>query len=318
MKIATNFWQILRNAKHNILPVLLCLGVLVSGAAAKSVAGGASLNENAATSNNNFAPYATFQRLWIDYNVTQGGQKGMRIHTAFKAYNMKGIPSYLALYFQERDGTPLRDRNGKFNSADDTVAAYYELLPAYNPAVYEDLAIFMPYDELDLAPGSYELRIDASVIYKQGGLITRLTYYNFDYSDSSSTKTPSGTFQRMWIEYNITENGRKGMRIHTAFTVYDMKDIPGYLALYFQYKNGTPIRDKNDSYNSSDGNVAAYREITPAYNPAVYEDFTIFMPYDELDLPSGNYQLQIDAKVIYKEGGAVAELTKYPFVYNKK
>ena len=35
------------------------------------------------SSNNSFEPSAVFKKCWIDYDVTDGGRKGMRIHVSF-------------------------------------------------------------------------------------------------------------------------------------------------------------------------------------------------------------------------------------------
>jgi hypothetical protein len=106
----------------------------------------------------------------------------MRIHAKFTVNNIKGVDSYLALYFETRDGKRLQDKNKKVYSSDGTVAAYKLLKPGYDITKYEDIDIFMPYDELDLGPGKYKLRIDADVIYKEGGMVGHLTFYDFDYT----------------------------------------------------------------------------------------------------------------------------------------
>jgi hypothetical protein len=48
---------------------------------------------------------AKFEKLWVDYNVTEDGEKGMRIHVKFEAYNMQGVDSKLMVFFQKEDGT---------------------------------------------------------------------------------------------------------------------------------------------------------------------------------------------------------------------
>ncbi len=308
MKIASKFGHFFRNAKQTIFPLMLCLGLLATFAAVE-------------TSAQNRKPYATFQRLWIDYNVTEGGQQGMRVHTAFTTYNMKGIPAYLTLHFQQRDGTALRDINGKFTSQTGLVAAYRELNPGYNPAEFEDEAIFMPYDELDLEPGNYELRIDASIIYKQGGLVTRLTYHNFDYNDATSTKKPSATYDRIWADYNVKRNGLIGMVVHIKADVLDMKGKTGYIAFYFQKKSGTKLLTTNPTYRSDDinreGQVVSYFAITPGFDETTYEDASIFMPYDEFNLPRGSYELQIDVDLIDKDGELLQHMALHDFSYEK-
>jgi len=306
MKIASKFGHFFRNAKQTIFPLMLCLGLLATFAAVETSA------QN--------KPYATFQRLWIDYNVTEGGQQGMRIHTAFKTYNMKGMSGYLALYFQERDGTPLKDINGRFTSSIKTVMAYREINPGYNPAVYADEAIFMPYEELDLEPGNYNLRIDASIIYKQGGLITRLTYENFVYN-SAPVKKPSATYDRMWVDYNVKRGGRLGMVVHLQGNVFDMNGKTGYIAFYFQKKNGTKLFTSNPTYRSDDydreGQVVSYYAIAPGFENTVYEDASIFMPYDEFNLPRGEYELAIDVDLVDKDGGILQHINLYEFSYEK-
>ena len=320
MKIAFNIWEILRSTKQNILPVLLCLGLLVTASAAKtSVHTENEGIENSSNPNITLEPSATFQRMWIDYGVTEGGKTGIRIHTEFKVFNMKGVDGYLALYFQQRDGTPLKDSNGKFNSENDTVAAYKEIAPGFQTTVYEDHAVFMPYDELDLGPGEYKLRIDADVIYEQGGLVSHLTFYNFDYSNDERANA-SATFGRMWVDYNVTQSGRKGMKIHIKCNVLNMKGQEGYIAFYFQKKDGTKLTTSNRTYRSNEraGQVAVYFEISPGFDNTAYEDAQVFIPYDELNLTRGAYDLQMDVDLIEKDGTLIQHMSFYDFLYEKK
>ena len=326
MKIASNFWQFINNVKQSVFPILLCLGLLATVGMAKPAVHGANEGENSATPNITFEPSATFQRLWIDYNITEGGVKGMRIHTDFKVYNMKGIDGYLALYFQERDGTSLPDNNGEFNSANDTVALYREITPGFQTTVYEDYAVFMPYAELDLSPGSFKLRIDADVIYKEGGLVSHLTFYDFDYTQPRSTtttttsKNPSATFDNIWVDYNVTQSGRRGMLVHIKCNVFDMKGQSGYLGFYFQRKDGTKLYSTNRAYKSNNrqGQLALYFEITPGYDNTVYEDMTVFMPYDEITVSRGNHDLAIDIDLISKTEVLLQHIELKDFWFEKK
>lgn len=266
-------------------------------------------------------PNATFQRTWVDYDVTDNGKRGMRIHTAFKVYGMKGVGSYLQIKFQKRDGTPLMDNNNQFDHEDGSVAAFVKLRPGFDPAVFEDEPIFMPYDELDLVAGKYELRMDIDVIKENGDLVSHLTFYNFDFTQPAKTTTSGGaasaTFQKIWVDYDVTEGGKRGMRIHTAFKAYGMKGISSYLQIKFQKADGTPLRDKNGEFVAEDGSVAAFGVLKPGYDPAVYEDFDIFMPYAELDLTSGKHSLKMDVDVIYENGDLIQHLTLYEFEYTK-
>src|SRR4029078_11686756 len=103
------------------------------------------------------------------------------------------------------------------------------------------------------------------------------------------------------------------------FTAYGMKNMDGYLAIYYTYNDDIAgvLKDKNSKFVSSAGDVAVYRSIKAGYDPAIYDDLSVFMPYSELDLEPGVYDLTMDVKLIYKSGGEIAKLTYYDFEYTK-
>ena len=58
--------------------------------------------------------------------------------------------------------------------------------------------------------------------------------------------TASATFKDMWIDYDVTEENQDGMRIHVKFTVYEMKNLNSFLAIYFLDSDGNKLQDHND------------------------------------------------------------------------
>ena len=271
------------------------------------------------------SPHATFAKQWVDYDVYQDGLKGMRIHVKFTAYDMKEMDSYVAIYFQDDMGNKLKDKNQKFFSTTGEVAVYKSLNPCCEVTDYDDLQLFMPYDELDLDPGKYNLTMDVDVIHKEGGLIQHLNFYDFDFTDpgssSTTTRAPSmknAKFENMWVDYDITENGEKGMRIHVKFTMANMKDVDSYLAIYFSKKNGDKLTNTNSSYSSKSGQLAVYKSLKPGYDDAVYNDTQIFMPYDQFNLETGRSDLTMDLDLIYPNGDLIKHLKYYDFWYENK
>lgn len=263
-------------------------------------------------------PSAVFDKVWVEYDTTDNGQKGMRVHAKFTVMDMKDLDSYLAIYFETRDGKRLKDKNQRFYSTDGDVALYRGLKPAYDATEFKDLEVFMPYDELELDEGNYELRMDVDLIYKAGGLIQHLTYYNFDFSQPSTRVAPGAphiTFNKIWIDYDVTQEGRKGMLIHAKFTAFNMKDVDSYLAVYFSQKNGYKLKTNNTKYASKEGQVAIYKKMKPGYDETDYDDLSVFIPYEELNLVRGTYNLQLDADVIYEKGGLIQHLDYHDFVY---
>lgn len=272
-------------------------------------------------------PYATFDKLWIDYNVYEDGVKGMKIHVKFTAYEMQNMDAYMAIYFEFDDeiGGYLKDKNSKYNSSAGEVAVYSSIKPLYNPAVYNDLVVFMPYGEFDLDPGQYDLAMDVKLIYKAGGVISKLTTYYFEYTEPASTTTSGGaptnkitaTHKDMWVEYDVYENSQKGMKIHAKFSVSGMKNVNGYLAIYFETKAGERLKSEVTGYRSTSGQLAAYKEITPGYDQTDYNDLVVFIPYSAFNLTSGKHDLKMDADLIYKEGGMIQHLNYHEFWMSK-
>ena len=106
----------------------------------------------------------------------------------------------------------------------------------------------------------------------------------------------SATINRVWVDHNQYEDGAEGMVIHVQFTVSGMKGKQGRVVAYFFYENGEPVKDKNNRYRDNSGDVAVGKGFSPSYDPARYNDFTIFMPYGELDL-IGSYRLKFQVKI---------------------
>ena len=117
----------------------------------------------------------------------------MVVHLKFTVYGMKEIDCAIAIYFLSGFEKPLKDKNQKFYTKGGDVAMYSYLKPKYDETVYNDLQLFMPYDELDLDPGSHKLKMDIDLNYDDGTRLQHLRYYDFNYTQSGSNSTVSKT-----------------------------------------------------------------------------------------------------------------------------
>jgi hypothetical protein len=122
-----------------------------------------------------------FDKIWVDYNVSEGGEKGMRIHVKFEVTGMEGVDSYLMVYFEKEDGSKLTTSSSLYGSKDGNVAAKKALKPGFEVTVYKDLEVFMPYNELNLTKGKYNLKMDADLADDDENLIEHLGYHEFQY-----------------------------------------------------------------------------------------------------------------------------------------
>lgn len=101
---------------------------------------------------------------------------------------------------------------------------------------------------------------------------------------------PEATFQGARIVHNVEVNKVKGMRIHAKFTVKYGLDNPCRLIAYFRYDDdeGSPLKSGDPQYRDTAGNVSASTNFTPAYDPALYSDLQMFVPYAALNMERGD------------------------------
>ena len=116
---------------------------------------------------------------------------------------------------------------------------------------------------------------------------------------------PEAIFEDARIVHNVTVAGEKGMRVHAKFRVKYGKGVACSMIAYFYYddSDNTPLKAGDRNYRTKDGNVSAHTNFTPAYDPAVYNDLQIFVPYSALNMDSGDtYDLKFYLSLYDKEG----------------
>ena len=117
---------------------------------------------------------------------------------------------------------------------------------------------------------------------------------------------PVAVYEGARIVHNVTVDGVKGMRVHATFRVKYGLGVPCMMIAYFYYDDAdnTPLKSGDADYRDKKGNVAATANFTPAYDPAVYNDLQLFVPYDALNMESGEkYALKFYLALYDKEGG---------------
>jgi hypothetical protein len=117
---------------------------------------------------------------------------------------------------------------------------------------------------------------------------------------------PEAIYEGARIVHNVTVDGVKGMRVHATFRVRYGLGVPCMMIAYFYYDDAenTPLKSGDAEYRDKKGNVAATANFTPAYDPAIYKDLQLFMPYEALNMESGEqYDLKFYLALYDKDGG---------------
>lgn len=134
---------------------------------------------------------------------------------------------------------------------------------------------------------------------------------------SDNAKASGGEIQKIWVDHNVYEEQKKGMRIHITFDVRNLKSKKCKANAYFYYTSGKPLKDFNDELSTTDGNVAMHDTFTPTYANSSFKDFQLFMPYDELHMGTGKYNLKFVIKLSCEGLGFFAESKGYSFNYSR-
>ena len=273
--------------------------------------------------NSSFNPSAVFNGCWIDYNVFENGMKGMRIHVNFEVTGLKGVDSKLVARVQTEDDEYLTS-DSSYSNENGELETSFSMKPGYPTTVYKDADMFLPYSELNLPKGVYNLKLDIDVSYEDGELIQHLTYKDFEFTSGGGSRempTKTGavkaTVKRIWIDYNVTENGRKGMRVHVNFEVSGLKGVDAKLVARVQKENGDFLTSTNPSFSNGSDQLEIFYDIKPGYAVTVYEDATMFLPYSEIVIRKGVWNLKLDVDLNYEDGELIQHLDFYEFEFTR-
>ena len=120
-----------------------------------------------------------FQRLWLEHGVTENGVKGMRVHVKFTIDNMKGKTCKAIAYFDSPKGTGVKDQNGKYCTTGGAVCTTKSFTPGYNDALYEDLSLFIPNEELHMKAGDNTYYTRVFIQAPDGSMIANSEFVSF-------------------------------------------------------------------------------------------------------------------------------------------
>ena len=92
-------------------------------------------------------------KVWQEHNVYKDDEKGMNIHINFTVDNVKGVRCCIAAYFSFQGGQIISGVSEEFMTTNDQAVVSEYFTPSYDSARYNDVQLFMPYEELYLAEG---------------------------------------------------------------------------------------------------------------------------------------------------------------------
>ncbi|MFZ2901105.1 MAG: hypothetical protein WA004_20915 [Saprospiraceae bacterium] len=255
---------------------------------------------------------SAFKRIWLEQNVEESGVKGLRIHAHFNVNNLFGQNCRAVTWFYNaRTGEPLEDFNNLYATSSGDVSVGHDFVPNYPSADFTDFPMFIPYEELHLPEGSHQIKFQIGLYHRlPGGQLQQVgqasPFTAFDYA--TETPKPEVLYRKMWVDFGVYEGIQKGMRIHMQFNLKRLKDMPCMAMARFYHDTGQPLADTNGQFSTPDGKVSARMDFSPQYDSSDFHDFTMFLPYEELHLPPGEYILKFDGGIYILKNGRLEQL----------
>jgi len=315
MKTAKSIMQNLNRAA-----LALAVGLLTFTSAFASTRESRDLSAENST-RRSMAIEAVFKSSRIDYNVTEGGRRGMRIFVNFEVTGLKGVDAKLLARVQKEDDSFVMS-DSSYSNEEGQFETSYSIKPGYATTVYEDAEMFLPYSELNLRRGEWNLKLDIDLAYEDGELIQHLAFKNFTFTApnfaAEAVDRPDirATVNRVWVDYDVYENRKKGMRIHVSFEVAGLKGVDSKLTVRVRREDDSFLMS-NSAFSNENGELELAFEMRPGFPTTVYKDATIFLPYDEIVVRKGVWNLKLDIDLNYDNGEIIDHLTYHEFEFTK-
>jgi subtilisin family serine protease len=231
-------------------------------------------------------PTFTISSIWQEHNAIVSGIKGMNIHIVFEAKNFQNQPGSVTASFFTQDGQPLADSNGSFANGAGQAAVSEKFTPLYEPTLYSDFILFMPYSELEVGEGDHQLQFQITVNDDATGQVVATTeLFPFNYQQETSIQ-PIVVLKDVKVKHNQKEDGVNGMRILVSFDISNFGDQEGEVAAYFYFRDvsNRRLKDYDGYYQDPNGYVAMGLPFKPGYNNTSFDNLEMFMPYRQLHL----------------------------------
>lgn len=117
--------------------------------------------------------------------------------------------------------------------------------------------------------------------------------------DAAPSTAMTASFDSIGISHNITDSlGRVGMLIHPYFSIRNSKAKNCVVVGYFENAiTGKPLKSHDNQFADNAGLVALWKNFSPKTDNSRFENFTLFIPYSELETGDGEHYLRFVMRI---------------------
>jgi len=209
--------------------------------------------------------------------------QGIRVHVSCEIVDYSHGGVTMMIWFQDAErGAWLEDRNGKYQTGGFVTLS--DEIFVYSDRDHYENTFFMPYDELHLAPGTYDLAIAANLIDPRSGRqVDESAWRELTHTERLPSMVLHGIALRgaQWV----SESGdtQQGLEIICNFTVDSWRGRQGLAkALFRDQATGEYLTDENEAYGCDEGRVCVSDIFIAPFEHTRFRHYSLFIPYKEL------------------------------------
>lgn len=137
--------------------------------------------------------------------------------------------------------------------------------------------------------------------------------------EEESAPEPEAIVENVWVQHDVQgQDGSLGMVVNARLNLTGYQGVPFSAWAAFGFDGAAGIPDVDGLYTSPEGQVASTAQFTPEYESTLFEAFQIFLPYSQLHLAPGQYQLNVLIALWDMQNGEFVTVSEpVPFSYTQ-
>ena len=252
-------------------------------------------------------PAARIARVWVD-SPSPGG--AVVVHSDLEVDHLAGQGGHVVAWFYDGTGQMLRDTDGRYRSSHGQVALGELFQPRFKNARFKDFRLTLPAGQLHLAPGTHRVSVKVGV-FAGGRQLATSDLVAFQYVvPGAPKKVVGGGRLAAWIATTrldppMIRNGTPWVRASADLIVDNLLGRNVQLQARYYFADGTPLRDFDNRYRSSEGLAFAQSALVPKYPRTRVPNAEVWIPVPQLHLADGAFQIVATLTVVHN-GRALA------------
>ncbi|MBM3293625.1 MAG: hypothetical protein FJY82_03785 [Candidatus Aminicenantes bacterium] len=236
------------------------------------------------------APAAWITDLKVEPAAVHQSQTWVKVAAWMTIDNLLGREVVLQARYYFPDGTPLRDFDGAFRSAEGLAMAENKITPKYQRTNVTDMQVWIPVPQLHLAAGSFNVQARLTLVHAGRTLASAGTPV-FSVTSVGTAVAKSAVIQNVWVTHNHLGGGQDGLLVHVNAVINGCQNESCSVVAWFHDAAANRLKDFDGQYTTQDGQASAAISVTPLYPNTTFTEIQIFMPYAQLHLAPGLHHL---------------------------